>query len=187
MPSALYLTVEQAEASEEHFASSWSEYVKPAVPGLSKAGPTKADLVLEPSRAAVPGQVLAADNFVAEPKAPTAPARIASVGSERLSAQGLPDIAAVEQTEVEIPVGHMIVATPCSQLPVEHEADLKAAAVEAVAVAVPVLGHSKSGVERDRAALQQQVLHPLRPREQVLECPFDSHHYLVGPSSADTY
>lgn len=75
----------------------------------------------------------------------------------------------------------MVVVTPCSHLQVELEAELKAAAV-----AAPVLGQSKSGVGRDRSALQQQVLQPLRPRAPALVCPFDFHHYPVGPSSADT-
>lgn len=75
----------------------------------------------------------------------------------------------------------MFAEAPYSHLQVELEAELKAAAV-----AAPVLGQSKSGVGRDRSALQQQVLHPLRPRAPALGCPFDFHHYLVGPSSADT-
>ena len=50
--------------------------------------------------------------------------------------------------------------------------------------AVP--GQVQAAVGRDRSALQQQVLRPSRLRGQALECPFDFHHYLVGPSSADT-
>ena len=182
LQSPLSLTAEQAEALEERFASSWSECVKLAVLGLSSPERLEVGLTLEQSKAAVPGRVLAAGNSVAEPKAPTALARIASVGLDRLSAQDLTDIAAVEQREVEILVGHMIAAAPYSHLQAELEAELKAAAV-----AVPVLGQSKLGFGRDRSALQQQVLRPSRLRGQALECPFDFHHYLVGPSSADTY
>lgn len=89
------MTAEQAEVSEERSASSWSECVKLAAPDLSPAERVEVGLVLERSKAAVPGQMLAADNSVAELKAPTAPAQIASVGLERLSAQDLTDVAAV--------------------------------------------------------------------------------------------
>lgn len=95
MPSALNLTAEQAEASEDRSASSWSEFAKTAVPDLSSAERVEVGLVLEQRKAAVPDQVPAADNFVAEVKASTVPARTASAGLEQLSAQGLTDIAAV--------------------------------------------------------------------------------------------